>query len=107
VRKRALKRASLRGPASILRHGEPEVFVEVCDLSAGGCRITTDSKLTIGSNVVIAMPGLGFAYASVAWQIGGQAGLEFEAPVSSRQVFAAIVEAYKTRLDREDRQSRF
>jgi hypothetical protein len=75
------------------------VSAEVCDLSPAGCKIKIDSKLTIGSNVVIAMPGLGFASASVAWHIGGQAGLEFEAPVSSRQVFAAIVEAYKTRLD--------
>jgi hypothetical protein len=45
------------------------------------------------------MPGLGFAYASVVWQIGGHAGLEFEAPLSSRRVFAAIVEAYRARLD--------
>jgi hypothetical protein len=99
VRKRAAKRAHLQGQASILQHGEPEIAAEVCDLSPTGCKVKTDSKLAIGSSVVIAMPGLGFAYASVVWQIGGQAGLEFEAPLSSRRVFAAIVEAYQARLD--------
>jgi hypothetical protein len=60
--------------------------------------ISHSANLQIRSELLIAMAGLGYVQGRVAWRTASQAGVQFAAPISTKRVFAAIVEAYKARL---------
>jgi hypothetical protein len=58
--------------------------VELTDLSAEGCKVTTAETLIIGTTVNLVIEGFDEVPASVRWALNGIAGLRFEQPLGSR-----------------------
>lgn len=55
-----------------------QIAVELTDLSAEGCKVTTAETLAIGTSVTLEVDGFDDASASVRWALNGIAGLRFD-----------------------------
>ena len=62
--------ASLREDATVHR-------VQVCDVSQGGLKVETASSITVGSEVVVTLPGLAPQPGVVRWSHSGCYGITF------------------------------
>ena len=63
---------------AVVHRGErPPLPVMVTDLTEDGCRISGEETLSIGEEIRLEIPYLGYMSAQVRWAIDGQAGARF------------------------------
>jgi hypothetical protein len=66
------------------------VDVTVHDLSTSGFLVETEAPLSVGSEIILDIPGAGSVAAQVAWSSGNFFGGQFETPLSPSGVSAAF-----------------
>ena len=69
----------------------PELAVYIQDFSTCGFRCQSNQQLTIGSRVVLRIPKLGQFSATVAWQLGTQAGARFDTPLALPTMLSIVL----------------
>jgi len=78
----AIPRASQRRPLSLLvksRVRSREVYVDLIDISEGGCKIRAKPGFaTLGDRVVMKVNGINAPLGSIVWIDGAFAGIAFE-----------------------------
>ena len=80
-RRKAL-RGSVAMPGRVRHNITRRANVAIADLSAHGCRIeAAEAEVAIGSPVFVRLDGLAPLRATVRWQDGAIAGLEFDHPL--------------------------
>ena len=73
--------------------------VEVSDLSADGCRLRCDAELEPLSAVWLKIPGAAPRRAVIRWCADGEAGCEFDTPLSSATTHSLTANAQQTARD--------
>lgn len=83
----SIPRSSDRRPLSLLVHGRVRsrpVYVDLIDISEGGCKIRgTQGFASIGDRVVMKVGGVNAPLGTVAWVEGRIAGVAFEGQMHS------------------------
>jgi hypothetical protein len=85
-------RLLLDGSLAAAEAGEA-IDVVVHDISAHGFLAQTAAKLPVGSEVWLELAGVGRVVAKVRWRGSSTMGCEFESPISSEALAAAISES--------------
>lgn len=80
----------------------PEVAVYIQDFSTRGFRCQSNQKLAIGSRVILRLPRLGQFSATIAWQLGGQAGARFDTPLSMSTMLSIVLAVVKDQSPAND-----
>jgi hypothetical protein len=88
---RQSERTALNTKTRLTQQNWYSVEVTLCDLSSTGFRALCDDSVSIGSYVMLDVPGLGAVRAQVRWQVGGKMGGQFLDPIRlSRCEWSAI-----------------
>jgi hypothetical protein len=88
---RQSERTALNTKTRLTQQNWYSVEVTLCDLSSTGFRALCDDNVTIGSYVMLDVPGLGQVRAQVRWQVWGKMGGQFLDPIRlSRCEWSAI-----------------
>jgi hypothetical protein len=69
----------------------PELAVYIQDFSTSGFRCQSNQQLAIGSRVILRIPKLGQFSATIAWQLGTQAGARFDTPLSLTTMLSIVL----------------
>lgn len=69
----------------------PELPVFIRDLSSQGFQCRCSERLAIGSSVTLRIPDIGQFSATVAWQLGVQAGARFDTPLPLPTVLSIVL----------------
>jgi len=99
LRPRAAERVRVDLDALLAFEDAPEVPVFVRDLSSHGFRCRCAEQLMIGSPVILHIPGVGQFPASIAWQLGAQAGVQFDSPLPLQTVLSVVLAVVKDALE--------
>jgi len=73
----------------------PELAVYIHDFSTSGFRCQSSEQLAIGSRVILRIPKLGQFSATVAWQLGAQAGARFDTPLPLQTMLSIVLAVVK------------
>jgi hypothetical protein len=88
---RQSERTALNTKTRLTQQNWYTVEVTLCDLSSTGFRALCDDNVSIGSYVMLDVPGLGSVRAQVRWVVGGKMGGQFLDPIRlSRCEWSAI-----------------
>jgi hypothetical protein len=87
---RGAERYRLLLPASAEEPGSGIIDVTVHDLSTNGFLVETEAPLSVGSEILLDIPGAGSVAAEVAWNSGNFFGGQFQTPMSPSAVTAAF-----------------
>jgi hypothetical protein len=87
---RGAERFRLLLPASAEKPGSDLFDIIVHDLSTGGLLVETQAPLSIGSEILLDIPGAGSVAAEVAWNSDDFFGGQFHKPLSPSAVTAAF-----------------
>jgi hypothetical protein len=87
---RGAERYRLLLPASAEEPGSGLIDIIVHDLSTSGILIETQAPLSVGSEILLDIPGAGSVSATVAWNSGNFFGGEFQTPLSPSAVTTAF-----------------
>ena len=69
--------------------GRPDLEIEVRNISNRGFMGEADTPLTIGSDAMLNLPGIGWVLASVRWVAGSRFGGRFSESINMRQFWRA------------------
>lgn len=103
---RAADRVRIDLDAFLAFDSSPEIKVFVRDLSSCGFCCQASGLLAIGSPVTLRIPGLGQFPATIAWQLGGDAGAKFVSPLPMSTVLSIVLAVVKDQLDSDGQGSR-
>jgi hypothetical protein len=87
---RNAERYRLLLPASGEKPGSGLIDITVHDLSTSGFLVETEAPLSVGSEILLDIPGAGSVAAEVAWHSGNFFGGQFAKPLSPSAVTAAF-----------------
>jgi hypothetical protein len=87
---RGAERYRLLLPASAEKPGSGLVDIIVHDLSTSGFLVETQAPLSVGSEILLDIPGAGSVAAEVAWHSGNFFGGQFQSPLSASAVTFAF-----------------
>lgn len=81
------ERKAMRSAVSVAvdlhrQHYPPEAAV-MSDVSASGCRLRTEARISVGSFVTVTIPGLTDIGGWIAWHRGDEIGIDFTHEVPS------------------------
>ena len=99
LRPRAAERVRVDLDAFLAFDNAPEVQVFVRDLSSHGFRCRCAEQLMIGSPAILHIPDVGRFPATIAWQLGMQAGVRFDAPLPLQTVLSVVLAVVKDALE--------
>ncbi|WP_341207076.1 PilZ domain-containing protein [uncultured Sphingomonas sp.] len=88
--RRSAERQTINQPSTLRDERAQANDVYVRDLSETGFSVATDSRLELGSEVTIGLPGRGRASARVVRQVPGGYGCEFNEPLGRAEVMQAF-----------------
>ena len=63
--------------AFVHRDDGPPLPVTVTDLTEQGCRLSSEQTLSIGEQIRVEIPHIGYLNAQVRWAMDGEAGARF------------------------------
>jgi hypothetical protein len=87
---RGAERYRLLLAASAEKPGIGTMGVTVHDLSTGGFLVETQAPLSVGSKILLEIPGAGSVSADIAWASGNFFGGQFQTPLPPSAVTAAF-----------------
>lgn len=90
---RDAERLDIRLDAELRCPDWPELPIVLVDISPVGFRCTAEIVLEIGCRVVLRIPRLGQFPATIAWQLGREAGARFDSPLAKQIVFSLMARA--------------
>ena len=93
VEDRAAKRCRLVGRTALTTWKTGALAVLLKDLTELGCRLSLAERITVGSNVKIALTSSIEVTGWVVWSINGHIGVEFASPMSAN-AFAIVKRQY-------------
>ncbi|MDB5698398.1 MAG: PilZ protein [Alphaproteobacteria bacterium] len=69
--------------------GQPDIAVDVRNISARGFMADAEHGMAIGSDVMLYLPGIGWSLASIRWSVGGRFGGRFSDSIDLRTFWRA------------------
>lgn len=93
MKERAVDRLDVELNGLLRFQHNPELPVRITNLSSRGFRCRATATLDIGSTIILRLPGLGQYSATVAWQLGREAGARFDAPLPLSTVMKIVLPA--------------
>jgi hypothetical protein len=68
---------------------QPDLEVDVRNISNRGFMAETDQDLPIGSDAMLYLPGVGWTLANIRWSLGNRFGARFSESLNMRQFWRA------------------
>lgn len=96
LKPRAAGRVCVGFDALLRFDGRPELPVFILDFSSRGFQCRCSERLRIGSQVILHVPTLGQFSATIAWQLGVNAGARFDSPLPLDTLVSILVAVVQT-----------
>ena len=68
---------------------QPDIEISLCNISNRGFMAESGAGLTIGSDALLYLPGIGWTLANIRWTLGNRFGARFSDAINMRQFWRA------------------